>query len=96
MAERLTLDALRLVERVFLPANPRKLRSAVPEVKAAAEAFKAAVRSLPDAGTILVLDDDQAADLRVAIVDALDALPESHLSRAALRHLLRGLGVSCG
>lgn len=37
------LDVAVLVRNVFLPTNPNKLRSATPEVKAAAIAFKAAV-----------------------------------------------------
>lgn len=37
------LDVAALVVGAFLPLNPNKLRSATPEVKAAAIAFKAAV-----------------------------------------------------
>jgi hypothetical protein len=43
------LDVAVLVRNAFLPLNPRKLRSATPEVKAAAMVFKDAVARAQDA-----------------------------------------------
>jgi len=39
------LDLAQLIDRVFLPLNPNKMRKADPSVPAAAHAFRAAVRA---------------------------------------------------
>lgn len=69
----LPLDLADLVCRVFLPANPRKMRSAAPEVVKAAEDFKelvATAHQLPDENA------DVEAQVRSLVVDQVLALAE--------------------
>lgn len=46
------LDVAALVVGAFLPLNPNKLRSATPDVKAAAHAFKEAVHRVEQANAL--------------------------------------------
>lgn len=67
------LDLANLVCRVFLPANPRKMRSAAPEVVKAAEDFKDLVitaHQMPDENAAV------EAQIRSLLVDQVLALAE--------------------
>jgi hypothetical protein len=61
------LDVAVLVNRVFLPTNPNKLRSGTPEVKAAAHAFKSAVLHAERQGGYLPISKLQKTVLQAAL-----------------------------